>query len=78
MVIETPHIKSRMAKHTTQQIPRLQTTFVGIVESWRFALLVQSNEGKSSFFSCFGSFIVKEGSQIWFWEDNWKILASKL
>jgi hypothetical protein len=40
------------------------------VETWGFAFLVGLNESKANLFSL-GSFLIKDGSQVRFWEDTW-------
>jgi hypothetical protein len=54
-----------MATDLANQIPWFKTFVSSGVKNWRFTLLVLSNEGKEGVLH-FGTFIVKDGSQVCF------------
>jgi hypothetical protein len=59
-----------MATTNPQQIFKYKATFLGLLEVRRFPFLGWSNESEYDFLQ-FGTFIIKNGSQIRFWEDIW-------
>ena len=59
-----------MAGNHSQQVCGIECHFSSSSETWGFAFLEWCDEGQGILFQ-FGSFSVRDGSQVRFWEDIW-------
>lgn len=59
-----------MADNTKEKVCWFKCDFPGFLEIWGFTLLGDLIATKKHFFP-FGSFSIKDGSEIRFWEDKW-------
>jgi hypothetical protein len=59
-----------VANHSKEKICWLKCDISGVLETWGFTFLGWLIATKKFFFP-YGSFSIKDGSDIRFWEDEW-------
>ena len=59
-----------MAKPSEKKVCRLKGYIPIVLETMRFTLLGRSN-GSENCFLRYGSFLIKDGTEIQFWKDFW-------